>query len=58
VLGSAGPLARIEQPVRVHLSLESAQEGRPGRCGVGGGVGEPGVQVVGGYARPQCPLSR
>jgi hypothetical protein len=58
MLGSAGPLAGIEQPFRVHLAFESAQEGRPGGCGVGDGVGDPGVQTVGGHARPQRPLSR
>jgi hypothetical protein len=53
VLGPTGSLARIKNPVRVHLALEPTQERRPGRCRMGSGVRDPGVQVVGRHAGPQ-----
>lgn len=56
--GPTGSLARIKNPVRVHLAFEPSQERCPGRCRVGSGVRDPGVQVVGRHAGPQRPPGR
>ena len=58
MLGPTGSLARIENPVRVHLAFEPTQERGPGGCGVGCRVGDPGVQVVGRHPGPQHPPGR
>lgn len=58
MLGATGSLARIKNAVRVHLALEPGQERGSGRCRVGGGVGDAGVQVVGCHAGPQGPPGR
>jgi hypothetical protein len=55
VLGPAGPLPQVENTVGVDLALEAGQEGRPGRSRVRRGVGDPGVQGVGGHPGPQRP---
>jgi hypothetical protein len=58
VLGPTGPLARIQNPVWIHLALEPTQKRRPGRCRVSRSVRKPGVQVVGRHAHPQRPPGR